>query len=66
MPIEKSVTCPRNDKWLRAMLDLLPPGVRGKLAPFEECFSTPSSSVQPPSAGRQESRRRRVIHPKVR
>jgi len=63
MPIEKSITCPRNDKWLRAMLDLLPPGVRGKLAPFEECFSTPSSV--PPRAGRQESRRR-VVHPRIR
>jgi len=65
MAVEKAVICPRNPRWLRAMLDVLPEGLRGKLEPYSECFSTPTSSVpQKPSAG-QESRRR-VVHPTIR
>jgi len=66
MPIEKTVTCPRNPKWLKSMLDVLPVGLRGKLEPYSECFSTPTSSVASNlRAGRQE-RRRNVIHPVIR
>jgi len=65
MAVEKAVICPRNPRWLRSMLDVLPEGLRGKLEPYSECFSSPSSSVPPPSAGRPE-RRRNVIHPVIR
>jgi len=66
MPVIKTVTCPTNPRWLRAMLEVLPEGLRGKLEPYSECFSTPTSSVpQKLSPGRQESRRR-VVHPTIR
>jgi len=66
MVVEKAVICPRNPRWLRSMLDVLPEGLRGKLEPYSECFSAPSSSVpQKASPGRQE-RRRNVIHPVIR
>ncbi len=55
MPVIKTVTCPRDPKWLRAMLDFLPPGLRGKLEVYSECFDTPPSSVSP-SAGRPARR----------
>ena len=32
------VVCPKNPKWLRAMLDLLPSGLRGKLEAFAVCL----------------------------
>jgi len=64
MPIEKTVTCPRNPKWLKSMLELLPPGLRGKLAPFEECLSPPASSV-PSNLSAGQQRRRGVIHPRI-
>jgi len=31
------VVCPKNPTWLRRMLEVLPPGLRGKLEPFEAC-----------------------------
>jgi len=66
MAVEKAVICPRNPRWLRSMLDVLPEGLRGRLEPYSACFSTPASSVpQKPSAGQQESRRR-VVHPTIR
>jgi len=66
MPVIKSVVCPANPRWLRAMLEVLPPGLRGKLEPYGECFSTPSSSVpQKPSAGRPERRRGEAIRPRL-
>jgi len=60
--IEKRVVCPRNPRWLKSMLEVLPEGLRGKLEPYSECFSTPTSNTR---AGRQE-RRRNVIHPVIR
>jgi len=58
MPVIKTVACPRDPRWLQAMLDFLPEGLRGKLEPYSECFATPTSSVsQKPSAGRPERRR---------
>jgi len=65
MAVEKTVTCPRNPKWLKSMLELLPPGLRGKLEVYSECFSPPASSVSPKPNGRLE-RRRNVIHPVIR
>jgi len=66
MAVEKAVICPRNPRWLRSMLDVLPEGLRGKLEPYSECFSIPTSSVpQKLSPGRQENRRR-VVHPTIR
>jgi len=65
MPVEKRVVCPSNPTWLKAMLAVLPPGLRGKLAPFEECFSTPTSSIQKPGAGRPERRRGEAIRPRL-
>jgi len=65
MPVEQAITCPRNPRWLKSMLEVLPPGLRGKLEPFSECFSTPTNSVSLKSAGRQE-RRRNVIRPVIR
>jgi len=35
---ERPVVCPRNPVWLQKMLDILPPGLRGKLTPFADCI----------------------------
>lgn len=35
---ERPVVCPRNPVWLEKMLDILPPGLRGKLAPYAGCI----------------------------
>ncbi len=35
---ERPVVCPRNPIWLEKMLNILPPGLRGKLAPFAGCI----------------------------
>jgi hypothetical protein len=35
---EKKVICPKNPKWLRGMLSVLPEGLRGKLAPYDVCL----------------------------
>ena len=34
---QTGVVCPRNSAWLAKMLEVLPPGLRGKLAPYEGC-----------------------------
>ncbi|MBA7682606.1 hypothetical protein ES703_90958 [subsurface metagenome] len=34
---ERPVVCPRNPVWLEKMLNILPPGLRGKLAAFSGC-----------------------------
>jgi len=52
MPVIKAVTCPRDPRWLKAMLDFLPEGLRGKLEPYSECFATPTSSVSQPERRR--------------
>lgn len=31
------VVCPRDPVWVRRMLEILPPGLRGKLEQFEAC-----------------------------
>jgi len=31
------VVCPKNPAWLAKMLEVLPPGLRGKLADYENC-----------------------------
>ncbi len=41
---ERPVICPRNPIWLEKMLDILPPGLRGKLAPFAGCLESKRSS----------------------
>jgi len=61
MPVEQSVVCPRDPRWLRRMLEVLPPGLRGRLEPFEQCLMSPSV-VQ--SGGPE--RRRNVIYPVIR
>jgi len=45
MVVIRTVTCPANPRWLRGMLAVLPPGLRGKLEAYSECFDTPTSSV---------------------
>ncbi len=42
---ERPVVCPRNPIWLEKMLAILPPGLRGKLAPYSGCVerSLPAS-----------------------
>ena len=37
---ERPVICPRNPVWLEKMLDILPPGLRGKLAPYAGCLES--------------------------
>ena len=63
MPSQPTV-CPSNTKWLRAMLQILPPGLRGKLAPFESCLDN-SSEIETAGPGRH-TRRPNVIHPVIR
>jgi len=66
MAVEKSVVCPRNPRWLKGMLDNLPPGLRGRLEVYSECFSPPASSVPQKSSAGRPARRRNVIHPVIR
>jgi len=37
MVSEKRPICPVDMAWLRRMLEVLPPGLRGKLAPYAAC-----------------------------
>ncbi len=37
---QRPVICPRDPVWLRRMLEVLPPGLRGKLAPFAGCLES--------------------------
>ncbi len=51
------VVCPRNPVWLQKMLDILPPGLRGKLAPYTGCLESkkvaiPESKVVRPAIKR--------------
>ncbi len=43
---ERPVVCPRNPVWLEKMLDILPPGLRGKLAPFAGCLESRKRSSE--------------------
>ena len=52
---ERPVICPRNPVWLEKMLAILPPGLRGKLAPYAGCLESRK-------AASQESK---VVHPVV-
>jgi len=62
MAVEKTIVCPRNPRWLKSMLEVLPVGLRGKLEPYSECFSTPATL---PKSSWLE-RRRRVVRPIIR
>ncbi len=52
---ERPVVCPRNPIWLEKMLDILPPGLRGKLAPFAGCLES----------RKRVSEEGKVVHPVV-
>ncbi len=41
---ERPVICPRNPIWLEKMLAILPPGLRGKLAPYAGCLESRKAS----------------------
>jgi len=55
--------CPSNTKWLRRMLEVLPPGLRGKLEPFASCLDA-SSELETAGPGRL-TRRPNVIYPVI-
>jgi len=59
-----SVVCPRNPAWLARMLDVLPPGLRGKLAVYENCpaVQEEQSADQHRSNGVSRNVIRPVIH----
>jgi len=59
------VVCPRDPTWLRRMLEVLPPGLRGKLEPFEGCPTSSGLAQHNPGSG-QERRGRSVIRPVIR
>jgi len=59
------VACPLDPTWLRRMLEILPPGLRGKLEPYEGCLDA-SNSVPAPSSSGQQNGRQRVVRPVVR
>lgn len=52
---ERPVICPRNPIWLEKMLDVLPVGLRGRLAPFAGCVES----------GKRSSEKSEVIRPVV-
>jgi len=54
--------CPRNPAWLAKMLEVLPPGLRGKLADYEHCPAV----QQEQGERRGNDVRRDVIWPVVR
>ena len=43
---ERPVVCPRNPVWLEKMLDILPPGLRGKLTPYAGCLESRKRSSE--------------------
>lgn len=45
---ERPVICPRDPVWLRRMLDILPPGLRGKLQPFAGCLESRKPAQEEP------------------
>jgi len=54
--MDKPVVCPRNPAWLAKMLEVLPPGLRGKLEVYENC----------PVVQQEQDVRRDVIRPLIR
>jgi len=70
--VGQPVVCPRDSTWLRRMLEVLPPGLRGKLEPFSACLPAPGREryVNPGGAPRRRSGGRggslRVMRPVVR
>jgi len=56
--VGQSVICPRDPTWLRRMLEVLPPGLRGKLAVYESCPSVQGNSGQ--GGGWRDRRRNRI------
>ena len=61
---QAGMVCPRNSKWLAKMLDVLPRGLRGKLAPYENCFKVSRSVVS--ARQRQPKNGRTVVRPVLR
>jgi len=61
------VVCPSNPVWLAKMLDVLPPGLRGKLAVYENCPSV-QAVQQGQGVGQRRSNgsRRDIIRPVLR
>jgi len=55
----QGVVCPSNPVWLAKMLSVLPPGLRGKLAVYENCPAVQQEQ-------RVERPRRDIIRPVVR
>lgn len=51
--------CPRDPVWIRRMLEILPPGLRGKLEPFASCPGIGQELVKEQEQGD-------VLHPVVR
>jgi hypothetical protein len=64
MDNETGVVCPRNSAWLTKMLDVLPPGLRGKLAHYENCLNVSRSVAR--SKQRQPKHGRTVVPPVLR
>jgi len=68
------VVCPTDSTWLRRMLEVLPPGLRGKLEAYSPCLSAPGRRrhVNHGGGGRRRNGRRggerstRVMRPVVR
>lgn len=50
----RPVECPANPVWIEKMLAILPPGLRGKLEPYEGCL-----------AQAEAEKVKRVVHPRV-
>ncbi len=59
---QTGVVCPRNSAWLAKMLEVLPPGLRGKLAPYEGCQTVRRSM----SRSREHKPGRSVVRPVLR
>ena len=64
MENQTSVVCPRNSAWLAKMLDVLPVGLRGKLAPYENCLNISRRVVR--SKQRQPKHEKTVVRPVLR
>ena len=62
------VACPLDSQWLRRMLEVLPPGLHGKLAAYEHCLE---NNDQADGRHRQDRRngpdviRPRLIRPQL-
>jgi len=59
------VVCPKNPAWLAKMLEVLPPGLRGKLAVYEDCPAVQQEQGVEQRRRRGNGVRRDVIWPVV-